>query len=137
MKIGSNQFKTKQFNWLGVSKKAYNSILWLTLLTIVMGWSFWYYLKPAPLISPVIDQSPSGVCVTCRQGISKEELTIENMIKDIFKEDSGKAFKLLSCENERLRPNAVNVNKDGSQDLGIFQLNSNWHGFNKPVNNKR
>ena len=102
-----------------------------------MGWSFWYYLKPAPLISPVIDQYPSGVCVTCRQGISKEELTIENMIKDIFKEDSGKAFKLLSCENERLRPNAVNVNKDGSQDLGIFQLNSNWHGFNKPVNNKR
>src|SRR3990167_10626343 len=103
MKIGSNQFKTKQFNWLGVSKKAYNSILWLTLLTIVMGWSFWYYLKPAPLISPVIDQYPSGVCVSCMKPTNTPQTQKQQILSYIVKrfgDDAPDAIVLLrKCEN--------------------------------------
>src|SRR3990167_2029412 len=125
-KQGANQYQDKYHNWLGLSKKSYNSFLWLTLLVIILGWSFYLFYKPSELISPVMDQYPSGICGVCRQSIPKGELTIENMIKDTFKEDSAKAFQLLKCENGRLKPNAINVNKDGSRDLGVFQISEKW-----------
>src|SRR3990167_4712325 len=66
MKIGSNQFKTKNYNWLGVSKKTYSSVLWLTLLVLILGWAFWYLYEPTPLISPVMENYPSGTLGTLR-----------------------------------------------------------------------
>lgn len=50
-------------------------------------------------------------------------------IKEVFGEDSDKAFKVLSCENHALNPNAVNTAGNvpaGSRDLGIFQINEYW-----------
>ena len=125
---GTNGYQTKYFNWLGVSKKTYNSVLWLIILALSIFWLFKTFYKQPELISPIVEGYPSGVCGTCRFDIPKEELTIENMIKDTFKEDSGKAFKLLGCENKRLNPNAINVNKDErrSRDLGVFQINEYW-----------
>ncbi len=69
---------------------------------------------------------------------------VKREIIEVFGEYSDKAFLLLqgggkgTCvENTNLDPKAVNLNKDGSKDLGVFQLNDNWHGFKKTVNNER
>ena len=63
---------------------------------------------------------------------------IKAEIYDVFgKEHYKKAMMLLECENKSLNPEAVNVNKGGSIDYGLFQINSYWHGFNKFVNNER
>src|SRR3990167_2325232 len=63
-KKGSNQYKNKYYNWLGLSKKVYHDILWLFLLVLILSWSFYLFYKPPELISAVMDQYPSGVCKT-------------------------------------------------------------------------
>ncbi|GIW70274.1 MAG: hypothetical protein KatS3mg101_1021 [Patescibacteria group bacterium] len=68
---------------------------------------------------------------TERQKTQKEE--IEDYIQIKFKDDYEKAMLLLrgdgQCggENPNLDPYAVNVNKDGSRDRGIFQINNKYH----------
>jgi len=63
----------------------------------------------------------------------KKDYTIEEYIKVKFEDDADKAFLLLKgndkCggENPRLNPKAVNVNRDGSRDRGIFQINDKYH----------
>jgi hypothetical protein len=105
-----------------------------------------------PLVEPVaawatsvdswaddIDRSSLGLLPVQPEG------EIEQEIYDVFGEKGYlKAMVLLKgrgegtcAENHTLNPDAVNINSDGSKDYGIFQLNSNWHGFNKPVNNER
>lgn len=61
---------------------------------------------------------------------------IANYIKEVFGADSQKAFKLLSCENGKLNPKAVNNNKDKdgnitSSDYGLFQVNEFWQKTQK------
>ena len=34
----------------------------------------------------------------------------------------------MSCENKTLKPKAVNHNRNGTRDLGIFQLNDAYWG---------
>jgi len=58
---------------------------------------------------------------------------------EVFQENYDKALLVLSgvqdadgkyiCggENKGLRPDAVNVNRDGSRDRGIFQINDKYH----------
>jgi len=57
---------------------------------------------------------------------------IVGYIKQVFGSDSDKAFELLTSptchENRSLDPDAVNVNTDQSQDVGIFQINTKWQG---------
>lgn len=55
---------------------------------------------------------------------------IDNEIKLVFGEHYEKAMKVLSCENARLNPNAVNTNTDEEQtrDVGVFQINTKWQG---------
>lgn len=59
---------------------------------------------------------------------SSEQEQIVMYIREVFGADSDKAFKLLSCENKRLNPNAININTDShrSRDLGVFQINEYW-----------
>jgi len=41
--------------------------------------------------------------------------------------DPDLAVRVAKCENPELDPYAVNVNKDGSRDRGLFQINDKWH----------
>lgn len=52
------------------------------------------------------------------------------LVKEVFKEYSDKALKLLNCENRSLDSEVVNTNKDNlhTQDFGLFQINSYWQG---------
>lgn len=53
----------------------------------------------------------------------------EMLIRKIAKEelvDPDLAVRVAKCESN-LNHNAVNINKDNSQDRGLFQINSKWH----------
>jgi hypothetical protein len=58
---------------------------------------------------------------------------ITEEINQVFGNDAPKAFKLLSCENHALNPNAVNTAGNfpvGSRDIGVFQINEYWQKVN-------
>ena len=59
---------------------------------------------------------------------TSQQDAIINEIREVFGKDSDDAFRILSCENKGLRPDAVNTNTDGSKDYGIFQINNKWQG---------
>lgn len=55
--------------------------------------------------------------------LSEKEQIIQ-YITQVFGKDAPDAFNILYCENRGLRPDAVNYNRNGSIDEGIFQINS-------------
>ncbi len=57
-----------------------------------------------------------------------QEQRIRGEIQTVFGPDAPKAFRLLACENPSLNPSAVQVNADGSRDVGLFQINNRWQG---------
>lgn len=59
---------------------------------------------------------------------TSQKQEIIDYIVEVFGEDAPDAFNVLYCENRGLNPNAVNHNRNGSRDLGIFQLNDKYHG---------
>ena len=127
-KKGSNQYKNKYYNWLGLSKKVYHDILWLFLLVLILSWSFYLFYKPPELISAVMDQYPSGVCGTCMKPSSHPETYKQQVLKyivDKFGDDAPDAIVLLrKCENSTFGMDRVNTNKNGTKDFGTFQINS-------------
>lgn len=52
----------------------------------------------------------------------KEEII--DYIYQVFGNQADNAFKVLACENHSLNPNAKGMNKNGTSDVGIFQVNS-------------
>lgn len=74
---------------------------------------------------------PQNASSEATEKTQREE--IEAYIREKFGEDADKAFLLLrgsgKCggENPRLDQRAVNTNKDGSKDYGIFQINDKYH----------
>jgi len=55
--------------------------------------------------------------------------TVETIIRTIAKQegvDPDLAVRVAKCESG-LKPSAVGVNKDGSRDRGLFQINDKWH----------
>jgi len=61
--------------------------------------------------------------------ILENENNIENLIRSIAKAelvDPDLAIRVARCESN-LNPNAININKDGSKDRGLYQINSKWH----------
>jgi hypothetical protein len=62
------------------------------------------------------------------QVIEKE--LMEQIIRWVAKEegvDPDLAVRVAKCENPNLDPKAVHINKDGSRDRGLFQVNDKWH----------
>jgi hypothetical protein len=60
----------------------------------------------------------------------QQEIIMEQIIRWVAKEegvDPDLAVRVARCENQKLDPKAVNINKDGSRDRGLFQINSKWH----------
>lgn len=63
-------------------------------------------------------------------GVSPHEVgapSIEQMIEATFPEDPETMLAIAKAES-RLKPEATNINRDGSKDCGIFQINS-IHGY--------
>lgn len=66
-----------------------------------------------------------------------EKQQIIDYIVEVFGEDAPAAFNVLFCENASLNPRAVNHNRNGSRDLGVFQLNDAYHGGEENFDYKR
>ena len=59
---------------------------------------------------------------------ANREETIEGIIRRIAKEervDEGLMVRIALCESQ-LDPEAINVNKNGTRDRGLFQINDYW-----------
>lgn len=85
--------------------------------------------KVLPTQSSLIVVSPSPV-----PHVLTEKEQIINYIVEVFGEDAPEAFNVLHCENRNLDPKAINHNRNGSQDLGIFQLNNRYWGGEENLN---
>ena len=60
---------------------------------------------------------------------SKAKESVESVIRRIAAKnnvDQEFAVRVARCESG-LKPNAVNINKTGSKDRGVFQWNDYWH----------
>ncbi len=107
------------------------------LLTLLTGALIqWLYTPPEPsfVASPVVEavesQSlpPSAVLVAETAPLTEKQ-EIMSYIVEVFGDDADDAIALVGqCENKGWNPQAVNHNKNGSRDLGIFQLNDRYHG---------
>ncbi len=100
-------------------------ILWVMWMLTIIDWE-------GPLISPLPAHASTEVVVV-EYDVNKppcegETCEIIDYILEVFKEDALDAMNVLRCENGNLNPNAVNYNRNGSVDRGIFQLNSNFWG---------
>jgi len=83
-------------------------------------------------ISPIASNAYANTIKT-QPEVSIAPSPIKDEIKQVFGNDADKAFKLLSCENGRLNPNAVNTAGNypaGSRDIGVFQVNEYWQKVN-------
>lgn len=128
-KRGSNQYKKRvTFPLWKVS------LFWMLILLVVIVVLGYLRAHPDKIISPIPDPSIE-LDVVYASDYAPDDPRRE--IVRVFGVHSDKAFRLLECENKPLNPRAKNKNRDGSVDLGIFQINSYWHGFNKGVNNER
>lgn len=77
------------------------------------------------LISPYVTPYISTTIVEAKEEPKPVfKNNIEAYIYEVFGEDYDDAMKVLECENRGLNPNAINHNRNGSIDEGIFQINS-------------
>jgi hypothetical protein len=68
--------------------------------------------------------------------VSTEKQQIIDYIVEVFGEHAPEAFNVLFCENRNLDPKAINYNRNGTVDRGIFQLNSAYWGGEENFNYK-
>lgn len=112
----------------------------LMILTILLGLYF-QSQQPGELISPIpraetfLDGVPQvrakepEIVPTSTPKSLTEKQQILNYIVEVFGDDAPDAIVVIrKCENSKLDPYAVNHNRNGSVDRGIFQLNSEYWG---------
>lgn len=85
-------------------------------------------LTPTPSPTTTVTQPISTPPAVEAVDPSGGEAELEELIREYFGEHSEDAFKVLDCENKTLNPRAVNYNRNGSKDLGLFQLNDRYWG---------
>ena len=68
---------------------------------------------------PISDNTEEGV-----------EDTIRRVAEEVGFEETENLIGIANCESS-LNPMAINVNSDGSLDLGLFQINEKWHGSDR------
>jgi hypothetical protein len=86
--------------------------------------------QPEPTATPEPEPTPTDL-----------QAEIKAEIRRVFGEDYDKAMTLLQgkgsgtcAENKHLNPEAINDNTTWGgvgQDIGIFQINTHWQGFNQ------
>lgn len=121
-------------------------IFWsLFILAVIGGFiisKVFYAVEDGKLKSP-IPLNYAGTAVRAQERIQPtstptpslppDKQNIAEEIRQVFGEHADKAFQVLSCENARLNPDAVNTagnSPAGSRDIGIFQINEYWQKVN-------
>lgn len=144
--LGSNQYRTRRRN-----ENNYKGVLMAYLVFGILLFaavqSGKLYFNKQELLNPVVSAEEKVVKIdavvtstpSATATPSATPSAIKNAVYDeiradivaVFGSHAPKAFKLLSCENSSLNPNAVNHNKDAvkSTDYGVFQINDYWQGI--------
>ena len=136
-KVGSNQYKTK---YKGLKPRTWKNV---TLAFAFMAAVAYvghesvishetFKVSPIPEVYSVETSFVPQVEAEEVEFTSEQE-QIRGYIKEVFGKDADKAFKVLSCENAKLNPKAVNTAGNvpaGSRDIGVFQINEYWQGVN-------
>jgi hypothetical protein len=71
----------------------------------------------------------SNLVLSSKTETNNEEKSVEETIRLVAireKADQDLAMRVAKCESN-LNPKALNINKDGSRDRGIFQINDKYH----------
>lgn len=124
LKKGTNQFKVKSKN-----RWAFYFLGYIFVTLLIMN--FAQYFKNQGAMTAYAQEkivSPLGTEIA-EQPMDKQSMNIRTKIREVFGEHADKAFKVLSCENASLNPNAVNTAGNepaGSRDIGVFQINEYW-----------
>lgn len=131
-KIGSNQFQTKRRFIRPQTLKSVLIVILILSFLIIVDLLLQRYVtqlqKGMHIVSPLAVRAAyadgAGTPILTQQDLIRQE------IQQVFGQYADKAFKVLSCENGSLNPNAFNVNNDPehSRDFGIFQINNHWQG---------
>ncbi len=128
-RLNKKQFEPRYF---GIRQKTYLNVLLALLFILIVIYVGSHLKNQQNLTRHFMDKSQAYAKevkeLSVTPALLSEHDQIEFYIKQVFGKDSPKAFKVLSCENFHLIPDAVNVNTDGSRDYGIFQINNHWQG---------
>jgi|YNPMSStandDraft_2_1061718.scaffolds.fasta_scaffold17307_2 hypothetical protein len=92
-------------------------------------------ISPIPdenIKTPVVENLNDKVVVknipskkSYEEKISYPKQVISSIIDYVFKDEADNMRLVLKGENASWNPKAININKDGSVDRGLFQINSN------------
>lgn len=105
-----------------------NLFISVMLVTAIAGYDMAHSTKVVPILA-----AETTIPTTAPVVVREAPDTVEGYIVKVFGEYAPKAMLLLKgdevCggENKQLDPKAVNVNKDGSKDYSIFQINDRYH----------
>jgi len=137
--LGSNQYETKRkgFQFKGYKEVA---VIMLFLLPVIYFGHMAEGQRKGNFVSPLSADANTRIYVPVTpiptaiiQSPVEPHNEITEEINQVFGSSAPKAFKLLSCENHALNPNAVNTAGNfpvGSRDIGVFQINEYWQGVN-------
>jgi hypothetical protein len=127
-------------------------VLGLATFTISLGWSISHFsettavasdlpsLDSVAVQSEIVSNSPELVETMQTAGEATpqpvqaiapltQKQEILNYIVEVFGDDAADAIVVIrKCENSSFNPRAINQNRNGSVDRGIFQLNSAYWG---------
>lgn len=81
--------------------------------------------KKQTVVGDVIAAQNQAPKKSYEQKINYSKEIISNIIDFVFKDEADNMRLVLKGENASWNPKAINVNKDGSIDRGLFQINSN------------
>lgn len=131
--------------FIGLRYVTYRDICYLICFGLIVAGLFKHFEVPdMKLLSPVpvnaqeaLSMYPSPTATPTPTPKLIEEPTsqqqeIMDYIDEVFGEDAWKAYKVLSCENSSLNPEAVNTAGNypaGSRDIGVFQINEYWQSI--------
>ena len=98
------------------------------LMALIIVWALISkFVNRDPLISPIVINPVKQVyaeSISCEN--PKGYLECKVYAGVITWEDHEKLSKIIDCES-KWNPNALGVNKSGSVDRGIFQINNRFH----------
>ena len=107
---------------------------WLIVLTVIIAVVY----MSQPVQTPVSPCPESGCVLPTVPKVEAAEPVLEtynapsyivDLIIKYFGDEAQNALKIVgTCENGKWNPTAVNHNRNGSWDAGIFQINS-VHGY--------
>ena len=127
LKRGSNQYKTKYANHWFIRL----AVIFLLVMAIAYFVCWLYENEPEPTIISPAPETRVVVKTVLASEYKVTEMEVIKMIVSEFEEFGSRvvtqALDIAYCES-KYNANAVHVNKNGTRDVGVFQINS-IHGY--------